>query len=86
MNYFDVQEFFTARIAGMILMAFAAGSVIGAKVDAENHFPTEHKGLDVEQLTVVPEDSMSRQLNLEGRILLARRITIMPGRTGYGER
>lgn len=79
MKYFDVHEFFTARIAGLVFIVFAAGGVIGAQVDADNHFPTEHKGLDVEQLAVVPEASMSRQLNLDGRILLARRITIMPG-------
>ncbi|MGG7643729.1 cupin domain-containing protein [Rhodovulum sp. YNF3179] len=46
---------------------------------ADEHYPTEHKGLEVEQLGVVPADSMTRQVGLDGRILLARRITIMPG-------
>lgn len=46
---------------------------------AEEGFPTEHKGLQVEQLAVLPAESMARQLGLEDRILLARRITIMPG-------
>lgn len=46
---------------------------------AEGHFPTEHAGLQVEQLANVPSESIERQLGLEGRMLLARRITIMPG-------
>ena len=46
---------------------------------ADEHFPTEHAGLQVEELAVVPAASMQRQLGLEGKILLARRITIEPG-------
>lgn len=46
---------------------------------AEEGFPTEHEGLQVEQLAVLPAESMARQLGLKDRILLARRITIMPG-------
>jgi quercetin dioxygenase-like cupin family protein len=79
MNFLDVQKFFTARNIALVSIAFMAGGAIGAHVKANGHFPTEHKGLDVEQLAVVPEESMSKQLNLDGRILLARRITIMPG-------
>lgn len=41
--------------------------------------PSEHKGLKVDTLGFVPEDSMSAQVGLEGRILLLRRITIEPG-------
>lgn len=41
--------------------------------------PSEHKGLQVETLGFVPEQSMSAQVGLEGRILLLRRITIEPG-------
>lgn len=41
--------------------------------------PSEHKGLNVETLGFVPEESMSAQVGLEGRILLLRRITIEPG-------
>ena len=41
--------------------------------------PTEHKGLKVEKLGFVPEDSMSAQVGLKGHILLLRRITINPG-------
>ena len=41
--------------------------------------PTEHKGLKAEQLGLVPEDSMSAQVGLDGHMLLLRRITIEPG-------
>lgn len=41
--------------------------------------PTEHKGLKVEKLGFVPENSMAAQVGLEGHILLLRRITINPG-------
>ncbi|HSS63789.1 MAG TPA: cupin domain-containing protein [Gammaproteobacteria bacterium] len=41
--------------------------------------PTEHKGLEVEKLGYVPEESMAAQVGLKGHILLLRRITIHPG-------
>lgn len=41
--------------------------------------PTEHKGLKVEKLGFVPEESMAAQVGLKGHILLLRRITINPG-------
>ena len=41
--------------------------------------PTEHKGLEVEVLGFVPEDSMSAQVGLKGHKLLLRKITINPG-------
>ncbi|MFQ6024519.1 MAG: hypothetical protein ACE5NW_17535, partial [Acidiferrobacterales bacterium] len=41
--------------------------------------PTEHKGLKVEKLGFVPEESMAAQVGLKGYILLLRRITINPG-------
>ena len=59
--------------------AFATVGFVGTQTNADDHFPTEHKGLQVEQLAVVSEASMTRQLGVGGRILLARRITIMPG-------
>ncbi|SIS95570.1 Cupin domain-containing protein [Roseivivax lentus] len=58
-------------------LAFSAFSASSSA--AEEHFPTEHAGLQVEELAVVSAASMERQLGLEGRILLARRITIEPG-------
>lgn len=41
--------------------------------------PTEHKGLKVEKLGFVPEESMLAQVGLKGHILLLRKITINPG-------
>lgn len=41
--------------------------------------PTEHKGLQVEMLGFVPEESMSAQVGLAGHILLLRKITINAG-------
>ena len=41
--------------------------------------PTEHKGLQVEKLGFVPEESMLAQVGLKGHILLLRKITINPG-------
>ncbi len=41
--------------------------------------PTEHKGLEVEVLGSVPEDSMVAQVGLKGYKLLLRKITINPG-------
>ncbi|QFS82610.1 Cupin domain protein [Roseivivax sp. THAF40] len=61
-------------VIGSTILALSATMLF-----AEGHFPTEHAGLQVEQLANVPPDSIERQLGLEGRMLLARRITIMPG-------
>lgn len=41
--------------------------------------PTEHKALEVETLGFVPAESMAAQVGLEDRMLLLRRITILPG-------
>ena len=41
--------------------------------------PTEHKGLGVEVLGFVPEESMTAQVGLKGYKLLLRKITINPG-------
>lgn len=53
--------------------------VIGGQGLAQVAPPTEHKGLEVEQLGFVPAESMSAQVGLGGHILLLRRITIQPG-------
>lgn len=63
-------------------LAGAAGLVlgfVGAAGLAETAIPTEHKGLSVETLGFVPDESMSAQVGLDGHILLLRRITIEPG-------
>ncbi len=64
------------------IVLLAAGLVCGLLVSygwAGMPFPTEHKGLKVEVLGFVPEDSMSAQVGLKGHKLLLRRITIKPG-------
>lgn len=79
MQQFAVPALHAPRKIVLTLATFATVGFFGKYSKADEHFPTEHKGLQVEQLAVVPEDSMTRQLGLGGRILLARRITIMPG-------
>lgn len=69
----------TSRRLVLASATIATAGLFGVCAEAEEHYPTEHKGLEVEQLAVVPEDSMTKQLGMDGRILLARRITIMPG-------
>ncbi len=69
-----------ARIKSMGLVSI--GLVCGFLVSygwAAMAPPTEHKGLDVEKLGFVPEESMSAQVGLKGHILLLRKITINPG-------
>lgn len=41
--------------------------------------PTEHTGVSVKSLGVVSEESMSRQLGLNGYIMQLREITLEPG-------
>ncbi len=57
------------------LLALAAGVGIGAAATA----PTEHKGLEVANLGVIPPASMETTVGLEGHKLQLRAITIMPG-------
>ncbi|MXQ06782.1 cupin domain-containing protein [Alphaproteobacteria bacterium GH1-50] len=64
------------KTAAAVLSAIVASS---GTAFADGEFPTEHKGLAVEQLGVVSSDSMARQVGLDGHILLLRRITIEPG-------
>lgn len=60
-------------IAGLALGA------IGGHGLAQVAPPTEHKGLTVEKLGVVPAESMKATVGLEGYILRMRTITIEPG-------
>jgi len=41
--------------------------------------PTEHKGITVETLGVMPAESVKATTGLDGHILLLRKITIAPG-------
>ena len=53
--------------------------VFGGTGSAQVVVPTEHKGLTVETLGVMPEESVRATVGLEGHILLLRAITISPG-------
>lgn len=68
-----------APIAMLPITALCAIAASSGPIAAEGDFPTEHKGLSVEQLGVVPAESMAQQVGLDGHILLLRRITIEPG-------
>ncbi len=64
------------------LLCMASGLTLGVIAGqglAQGEPPTEHKGLEVEQLGFVPAESMSAQVGLDSHILLLRRITINPG-------
>ena len=69
----------TTSVVKSAMVILCAIFVAGGPVLADGEFPTEHKGLAVEQLGVVPAESMGRQVGLDGHILLLRRITIEPG-------
>ena len=74
---------YTARNLLFGAALFAAGFLVGnfdiSMSTAQEAYPTEHKGLEVEQLGFVPAESMSAQVGLDSHILLLRRITINPG-------
>ena len=62
---------------------FVAGLFLGnldvATSNAQESYPTEHKGISVSKLGVVPEDSMIQQTGLEGYFLQLRLATLEPG-------
>lgn len=57
-------------------LALAQVSEVGWALRAA---PTKHQGVSVVSLGMVNEDSMSRQLGLEGHIMQLREITLAPG-------
>jgi quercetin dioxygenase-like cupin family protein len=61
------------------MVAGLAFGAIGGQGLAQVAPPTEHKGLNVETLGVISEESIKAQVGLEGHILLLRAITIEPG-------
>ena len=69
------------RLSGYLAM-FAVGVLLAQVSDvgwASRAAPTKHKGVSVASLGVVDEQSMSRQLGLEGHIMQLREITLEPG-------
>ena len=73
----------TARSAFLGAVLFAGGVIVGnldmPAGSAQEAYPTEHKGLAVTGLGVVPEASMTAQTGLEGYFLQLRLITVAPG-------
>lgn len=62
---------------------FVAGLLFGnldiSTGTAQEAYPTEHKGVSVTKLGIVPEESMIKQTGLEGYFLQLRLITLEPG-------
>jgi quercetin dioxygenase-like cupin family protein len=69
-----IRRVIVALFAGAF--SFAAGSGHGL---TQETVPTEHKGLSVKTLGVMPADSVKATTGLDGHILLLREITIAPG-------
>lgn len=67
-----------ALAVGTLLVGLAAGAMAGHGL-AGDAPPTEHAGLTVEKLGVIPEDSIEATVGLEGHFLQLRAITIAPG-------
>lgn len=69
-----------ALAAGLAL--FAAGWVLSGwnnMSQAQSEIPTEHRGVSVTSLGVLPEASLQAQIGLDGYILQMREITLEPG-------
>jgi quercetin dioxygenase-like cupin family protein len=64
------------------LALFGAGLFVGG-LDNEGRAqmspPTEHKGVNVTSLGVLPEASLEKQIGLSGYVLQLREITLEPG-------
>ncbi len=67
-----------ALAAGAAVAGIALGAIGGYGLAAVAP-PTEHKGLSLESLGVISEDSMQATIGLEGYIMQLRAITIAPG-------
>jgi len=74
--------FWRIRLTSIVVVSIVIGvmlGVIGGQSLAQVIAPTEHKGLTVETLGKISEESLRAQTGLDGRILLLRAITIEPG-------
>jgi quercetin dioxygenase-like cupin family protein len=63
----------------LFIAGFLAGNLEFATGAAQEAYPTEHKGIGITKLGVVPEESMIRQTGLEGYFLQLRLATLEPG-------
>lgn len=67
---------------GACIACLGAGFLIGGTTDilhAEMEIPTQHKGISVTSLGVLPEESLQTQIGLSGYVLQMREITVEPG-------
>ncbi len=70
---------------GALVMSAASlgvGVLIGATAGdgrAQTAIPTEHRGVGVTALGVLPEESIEKQIGLSGYVLQLREITLEPG-------
>lgn len=67
-----------SQLAVSIAICMAV-SVLGGISLAMTQPPEEHTGLEVEQLAIIPPESISSQLGVNSYKMLARKITILPG-------
>jgi len=70
------------RILGACIACLGAGFLFGGvatKLHAEMEIPTEHRGVSVTSLGVLPEESLKAQIGLSGYVLQMREITVEPG-------
>jgi quercetin dioxygenase-like cupin family protein len=64
------------------IASLGLGVLIGATAgdgQAQTVIPTEHKGVAVTALGVLPEESLQKQIDLNGYVLQMREITLEPG-------
>ena len=81
MKMIQIKRMSIGRLGGYLSM-FAVGLLLAQVSDvgwALRAAPSKHKGVGVESLGVVSEQSMSRQIGLEGHIMQLREITVAPG-------
>ena len=65
-------------LTGTLIIGIAMGGVI-SKGLAQMAAPSEHKGLSVDQLGIITEESIEAQTGLSGYFMQLRAITIEPG-------
>ena len=63
----------------LFMARLLVGSIDMPVGKAQEAYPTEHKGISVTKLGVVPEESMTKQTGLEGYFLQLRLATLQPG-------
>ena len=65
--------------AAFFVAGVLAGNLEFSTGTAQEAYPTEHKGIGITKLGVVPRESMVQQTGLEGYVLQLRLATLEPG-------